>query len=63
LGIAAFNTNYAGKIDEVRLRASVLSANWITTEYNNQSDESSFWPTWSDAGAPVANNGFALWLA
>jgi hypothetical protein len=62
LGIAAFNTNYAGKIDEVRLRASVLSANWITTEYNNQSDEASFWPTWSDA-TPVANNGFALWLA
>jgi hypothetical protein len=53
-----------GNLDEARMRSGALSANWITTEYNNQDDESSFWPTWSDAGgAPVANNGFALWLA
>jgi hypothetical protein len=53
-----------GSMDEVRVIDSALSANWITTEYNNQSDEASFWGTWTDAGgAPVANNGFQLWWA
>jgi hypothetical protein len=53
-----------GEMDEVRFTSEARSANWITTEYNNQDDESSFWPTWTDAGgAPVANNGFALWWA
>jgi len=28
----------------------LLSANWITTEYNNQNDEAAFWGTWTDAG-------------
>jgi hypothetical protein len=37
-------------LKEVRLRASTLSANWITTEHNNQSDEAGFWGTWSDVG-------------
>jgi hypothetical protein len=32
-----------GAIAEVRLRTGALSANWITTEYNNQSDPSSFY--------------------
>ena len=36
------------KISEFRFRKSALSADWITTEYNNQSDESGFWGTWSD---------------
>jgi hypothetical protein len=45
---ASFTWN--GYIDEVRFRASALSANWITTEYNNQSDESGFWGTWTDVG-------------
>lgn len=40
--------SWKGKIDEVRVRAGTLSANWITTEYNNQSDESGFWGSWSD---------------
>jgi hypothetical protein len=51
------------KYDEIRVRDSALSANWITTEYNNQSDEASFWGTWTDAGGAVANNGFMLWWA
>ncbi len=37
-----------GTIDEVRFRASALSDNWITTEYNNQNNESDFWGTWTD---------------
>lgn len=39
------------QFDEVRLRnGSFSSANWETTEYNNQSDEAGFWGTWSDVG-------------
>jgi hypothetical protein len=52
-----------GRIDEVRFRPSALSANWITTEYNNQSDEAGFWGTWTDAGGAVASTGFQLWWA
>jgi hypothetical protein len=52
--------------DEARFRKSVLSADWITTEYNNQSDASDFYDTTfeSSVAPPVtANNGFALWYA
>ena len=53
LGIGAYpsGANYFnGKIDELRIRSAALSANWVTTEYNNQSDEATFWGTWTDAG-------------
>lgn len=40
----------SGSLDEVRVSASVRSDNWITTEYNNQSDEAGFWGTWTDVG-------------
>jgi len=61
---SSFFDRFNGVIDESRFRLSTLSANWITTEYNNQSDEATFWGTWTDAGgAPVANNGFQLWWA
>jgi len=36
--------------DEVRFYLGELPANWITTEYNNQNDEATFWGTWTDAG-------------
>ena len=39
------------KLDESRIRGDALSANWLTTEYNNQSDEAGFWGTWSDVGS------------
>ena len=52
---------YLGSIDEIRARASSLSDNWITTEYNNQSDEATFWGTWSNVGgAPTVYNALAL---
>ena len=38
-----------GMYDEVRVRTSTLSANWITTEYNNQNANGSFWEA-TDAG-------------
>jgi hypothetical protein len=42
--------HFDGTIDEVRVRKSALSANWMTTEYNNQNAEATFWGTWTDAG-------------
>lgn len=41
---------FVGLLDELRVRESVLSADWITTEYNNQNDEATFWGTWTDVG-------------
>lgn len=39
-----YNDQYfTGDIDEARLRNSALSANWITTEYNNQNSPSTFY--------------------
>lgn len=49
---------YDGQMDEIRFRAFELTANWITTEYNNQNAESTFWGTWSNAG--VASRGGVL---
>lgn len=47
-----------GWIDEVRIRGDVLSANWNTTKYNNQSDEAGFWGTWVDVSAGVVTPQF-----
>ncbi len=45
------NTAYSpAVIDESRWQNLVRSDNWITTEYNNQSDEATFWGTWSEVG-------------
>lgn len=44
-----------GSLDEVRVRASALATTWITTEYNNQNDEATFWGTWSDVGGGGGN--------
>ena len=42
-----------GAIEEVRYYAGVLSDNWISTEYNNQSSPSTFWTTgtWNTVAA------------
>lgn len=39
-----------GDYREVRLASSAVSTNWLTTEYNNQSDEAGFWGTWTTIG-------------
>jgi hypothetical protein len=39
---------WSGLQDEVRVTTTIPSADWETTEYNNQNNESSFWGTWSD---------------
>ena len=42
-------------ISEFRILTSELSANWITTEYNNQNAEATFWGTWTtvSGGSPA----------
>ena len=53
--VGATTTNGIG--DESRVRVGTISADWETTEYNNQSDESTFWGTWTDVpvGTAVRN--------
>ena len=48
-GLKGNTLAYDGGLDEMRVRQSVLSANWITTEYNNQNANGSFWEA-TDAG-------------
>jgi len=61
--LGAANTfSYGGELDEMRVRHSVLSADWISTEYQNQNDNGAFWVA-TPVGAPTANNGFMLWWA
>ena len=43
-----------GKIDSVKFKQTADSANWITTEYNNQNDEATFWGTWTTFGGGAA---------
>ena len=53
---------FAGIMDEYRLRLAALNANWITTDYNNQNAESTFWGTWTDAVSTSIKslNGLAI---
>lgn len=55
---------FNGKIDEPRVSKIARSANWITTEYNNQNDNAAFWPDGTEAavggssgGGPLTKNG------
>lgn len=49
-------------IDEFRVRASLLSSTWISTEYNNQNSSSTFYTASAEEEAPVASNIF-MWNA
>lgn len=40
---SGFGKYFNGKIDEVRFSSADLGADWITTEYNNQSDPATFY--------------------
>ena len=53
---------FTGSLDEVRVSLGILSPNWITTEYNNQSDEAGFWGTWSDVGGATNTTNFFLMM-
>ena len=49
-GTAVAALFWQGLIDEARVSSNTNSANWITTEYNNQNAESTFWGTWTTFG-------------
>jgi len=42
------NNAFDGLLDELRTVGADRSANWITTEYNNQNAEATFWGTWAN---------------
>jgi len=54
IGTNVIDTNdmWDGSLDEIRYYAGILTADWLVTEYNNQSDPSSF----ATAGTPVDPN-------
>lgn len=41
----SFGAKANAQIDEVRLKASTVSSNWVTSEYNNQNNVATFWGT------------------
>lgn len=47
-GITLYSSTF---IEETRLTTSILTADWQLTQYNNENAESTFWGTWSNAGA------------
>lgn len=51
----------SGKIDEFRVSNDTKSTDWLTTEYNNQSDESTFWGAWADVGGGQ-NSAFLMFM-
>jgi len=54
---------WKGELDELRFSKTAQSANWITTEYNNQNAESTFWGTWTTfSGGAAAVNARRLFL-
>ncbi len=44
---------YAGNIDEVRISSTIRSADWIKTDYNNQSSPSTFYSIGSLEESPI----------
>jgi hypothetical protein len=51
----AWSYPWEGQIDEVRISASARSADWVATEYNNQSSPSTFLSAGAEgAGGPTA---------
>ncbi|MBP6884285.1 MAG: DUF2341 domain-containing protein, partial [Candidatus Pacebacteria bacterium] len=52
-----------GKMDEMRVYNIATSANWITTEYNNQSSPSTFIPTWATEEVGTIPDATVYYLA
>jgi hypothetical protein len=54
---------FSGVLDEIRFTNSVLSANWITTEYNNQSSPSTFYSAEAEeANSVTVEDNFAIFF-
>lgn len=45
--------NFSGLIDEARIASTARSADWVATEYNNQSSPSTFYAVASETSSPV----------
>lgn len=55
LGRSAGNGNYFdGEVDEIRIRSTVSSSDWVSTEYNNQNDTSTFYTVTDISGATLS---------
>ncbi len=54
LGEAGNGENFIGNIDELQLSTSLLSADWIATEYNNQSSPSTFYAFSTESTTGIA---------
>ena len=54
--------NYKGDIDEVRISSTARSADWISTEYNNQNSPNTFYAiaTEETAAGTASNGGSAI---
>lgn len=67
IGRSLSNGSFDGMLDEARMSAVVRSADWIATEYNNQSDAAGFWTVADEeelsSGLPVTWSGIqAEWI-
>jgi len=55
-----------GQYGEMRMRFDDVGESWLTTEYNNQNNEATFWGTWTDAGgggaAQAARRGVVMMM-
>jgi len=53
-----------GQYGEMRMRFDDVGESWITTEYNNQNAEATFWGTWTTAGgaAQAARRGAVMMM-
>ena len=52
--------NHQGSLDEFRFSNSARSADWIATEYNNQSSPSAFYTLYSENGGTVVPSAVSL---
>jgi hypothetical protein len=54
--------NISGAIDEVHVLGSVLSSDWVCTQYNNENSPSTFYSIGSESNQPGINGGTATAL-
>ena len=59
-GNTTFSFPFNGKIGETRIKSGALPPDWITTEYNNQSDNGAFWVAEDVGPAPSGTFGLKL---
>ena len=46
---------FDGEVDEMRIRSTVSSSDWVSTEYNNQNSPSTFYTVGSEEAQPTAD--------